>query len=57
MIDRSGKSATRQQMLIVNDLARLSQLEGVTIHKPLQISATIQKVCTKVIPAIIVLSV
>jgi len=28
-------------------LARLSQLEGLTLHKSLKISATLQKVCTK----------
>jgi hypothetical protein len=37
-------------------LTRLSQLEGVTICKVLQISATVHKVCTKVIGAAVVLS-
>jgi hypothetical protein len=37
-------------------LARLSQLEGVGDRKLLQIKATFQKVCTKAIPARVVLS-
>jgi hypothetical protein len=55
-IKLESANTVKNSTLVSVALARLSQLVGVTVCKPLQISATIREVCTKLSPATVGLS-